>query len=141
MAGVPLAGTQIPGRNQTRNDKWRLGLYPHRHAFLRRSLELRSRSTTPRPANRELEQRFDFKGTGAIFERDAKEPFVVNMKAEAEFQLKQMLDIPGDGRRGIDAIASMKDAETNTPKRAADSTEASTRRRARRPSSCSRKAA
>ena len=29
-------------------------------------------------ANRELEQRFDFKGTGAIFERDAKEPFVVN---------------------------------------------------------------
>jgi uncharacterized protein YajQ (UPF0234 family) len=67
-------------------------------------------------ANRELEQRFDFKGTGAIFERDAKDSFVVIMKAEAEFQLKQMLDIlkMRMAKRGIDASCiDVKDAETN----------------------------
>ncbi|HZP67037.1 MAG TPA: YajQ family cyclic di-GMP-binding protein [Rudaea sp.] len=41
-------------------------------------------------ANRELANRFDFKGTGATFER---EETVVTLKAQAEFQLKQMLDI------------------------------------------------
>jgi uncharacterized protein YajQ (UPF0234 family) len=67
-------------------------------------------------ASRELDQRFDFKGTGAMFERDAKEAFVVNMKAEAEFQLKQMLDILRMrlAKRGIDASClDVKDAETN----------------------------
>jgi uncharacterized protein YajQ (UPF0234 family) len=42
-------------------------------------------------ATRELANRFDFKGTGAEFERS--EESVVTLKAQAEFQLKQMLDI------------------------------------------------
>ncbi len=42
-------------------------------------------------ANRELSTRFDFKGTGAEFARD--DETVVTLKAQAEFQLKQMLDI------------------------------------------------
>lgn len=42
-------------------------------------------------ANRELTNRFDFKGTGAVFERE--EENIVLLKAQAEFQLKQMLDI------------------------------------------------
>jgi len=42
-------------------------------------------------ANRELSNRFDFKGTDAEFERS--EETVVTLKAQAEFQLKQMLDI------------------------------------------------
>src|SRR5215471_17461510 len=42
-------------------------------------------------ANRELGNRFDFKGTGAEFERT--EEMLVTLKAQAEFQLKQMLDI------------------------------------------------
>ena len=42
-------------------------------------------------ANRELSNRFDFKGTGAEFARD--EETVITLKAQAEFQLKQMLDI------------------------------------------------
>ena len=41
-------------------------------------------------ANRELSQRFDFKDTGAIYELD---DHTVTMKAQVEFQLKQMLDI------------------------------------------------
>lgn len=41
-------------------------------------------------ANRELDQRFDFKGSDAKFELDDA---VVTMSAQAEFQLKQMLDI------------------------------------------------
>lgn len=41
-------------------------------------------------ANRELSTRFDFKGTGAEFTR---EELVVTLKAQADFQLKQMLDI------------------------------------------------
>ena len=42
-------------------------------------------------ANRELTNRFDFKGTDAVFEREGES--VVLLKAQAEFQLKQMLDI------------------------------------------------
>jgi len=42
-------------------------------------------------ANRELANRFDFKGTDAQFERS--EESVITLKAQAEFQLKQMLDI------------------------------------------------
>jgi uncharacterized protein YajQ (UPF0234 family) len=41
-------------------------------------------------ANREIEQRFDFKGTGAQFEL---EELTVKLKAPADFQLRQMLDI------------------------------------------------
>jgi uncharacterized protein YajQ (UPF0234 family) len=54
-------------------------------------------------ANRELTQRFDFKDTGAIFELSEKE-MTVSMKAPAEFQLRQMLDILTQrlGKRGID---------------------------------------
>ena len=42
-------------------------------------------------ANRELANRFDFKGSDATFERS--EETVVTLKAPAEFQLKQMLEI------------------------------------------------
>jgi uncharacterized protein YajQ (UPF0234 family) len=54
-------------------------------------------------ANRELTSRFDFKGTGAEFERS--EETVVTLKAQAEFQLKQMLDILTQRlvKRGIDS--------------------------------------
>lgn len=41
-------------------------------------------------ANRELAQRFDFKGTGARFEL---EDFVVTLRAQVDFQLNQMLEI------------------------------------------------
>ena len=67
-------------------------------------------------ANRELAQRFDFKGTGAEYTRDLKEPFVVIMKAEAEFQLKQMLEILKLrlAKRGVDVgCIEVKDAEVN----------------------------
>jgi cyclic-di-GMP-binding protein len=67
-------------------------------------------------ANRELAQRFDFKGTGAEFTRDAKEPFVVTLKAPADFQLKQMLDILKMrlAKRNIDtACLEAKDPEVN----------------------------
>ena len=55
-------------------------------------------------ANRELTQRFDFKDTGATFELKEKE-FTVQLKAPAEFQLKQMIDILTMrlGKRGIEA--------------------------------------
>src|ERR1700761_8975992 len=39
-------------------------------------------------ANRELSQRFDFKDSGAVFELNG---MTVSVKAEVEFQLKQML--------------------------------------------------
>jgi uncharacterized protein YajQ (UPF0234 family) len=67
-------------------------------------------------ANRELTQRFDFKNTGAQFTRDLKEPFVVVMKAQVEFQLKQMLDILKTrlAKRGVDVTCiEVKDPETN----------------------------
>jgi uncharacterized protein YajQ (UPF0234 family) len=52
-------------------------------------------------AVRELEQRFDFKGTGATFEQEEN---TVTMSASADFQLKQMLDILKlrIAKRGID---------------------------------------
>lgn len=57
-------------------------------------------------ANREVDTRFDFKGSGAKFELAE---FVVNLEAQADFQLKQMLDILTQklARRGID-VACMK---------------------------------
>jgi cyclic-di-GMP-binding protein len=67
-------------------------------------------------ANREVSQRFDFKDTGAEFTREDKEPFVINMKAKAEFQLRQMLDILQLrlSKRGIDvSCLEVKDPETN----------------------------
>lgn len=64
-------------------------------------------------ANRELQQRFDFKDTGAVYEL---EEFVVTMKAQVEFQLKQMLEILKLrlSKRGIDvACLEVKDPLTN----------------------------
>jgi uncharacterized protein YajQ (UPF0234 family) len=57
-------------------------------------------------ANRELEQRYDFKGTGATFELVES---TVTVKAQVDFQLKQMLDILKlrVTKRGID-IACME---------------------------------
>jgi len=67
-------------------------------------------------ANRELTQRFDFKNTGASFTRDAKDEFVVVMKAQVEFQLQQMLDILKQrlAKRGVDVkCIELKDPEVN----------------------------
>ena len=52
-------------------------------------------------ANRELSQRFDFKDTGAQFELNE---LVVTLRAQVDFQLKQMLDILKLrlSKRGID---------------------------------------
>jgi uncharacterized protein YajQ (UPF0234 family) len=64
-------------------------------------------------ANRELRQRFDFKDTGAVYEL---QEFTVTLKAQVDFQLKQMLDILKIrlGKRGIDiACLEVKDAKTN----------------------------
>ena len=54
-------------------------------------LDLHELTNAVDQANRELTNRFDFKGSGAEFERT--EETVVTLKAQAEFQLKQMLDI------------------------------------------------
>jgi hypothetical protein len=65
-------------------------------------------------ANRELATRFDFKGTGAVFEREGESTLV--LKAQAEFQLKQMLDILKQrlAARHIDiGCAEIADAEIN----------------------------
>lgn len=52
-------------------------------------------------ANREVGTRFDFKGSGANFELSES---VITMTAQAEFQLKQMLDVLQIklSKRGID---------------------------------------
>src|SRR3954465_1865308 len=66
-------------------------------------------------ANRELTQRFDFKDTDASFTLKEKE-FTVSLKAPAEFQLKQMVDILTLrlGKRGIEArCLEKKDPVTN----------------------------
>jgi uncharacterized protein YajQ (UPF0234 family) len=66
-------------------------------------------------ANRELSQRFDFKDTGATYELKEKE-FIISMKAPAEFQLRQMLDVLTQrlAKRGIDVrCMEKKDAVTN----------------------------
>ena len=64
-------------------------------------------------ANRELTQRFDFKNVGAMYELNDS---TVTMKAEVEFQLKQMLDILKTklAKRGIDVgCIDVKDASKN----------------------------
>ena len=60
-------------------------------------------------ANRELAQRFDFKDTGARFELDQ---FVVTLRAQVDFQLKQMLEILKLrlAKRGVD-IACIEEKE------------------------------
>jgi uncharacterized protein YajQ (UPF0234 family) len=60
-------------------------------------------------ANREVDTRFDFKGTGAKFELTG---FVVTLEAQADFQLRQMLDMLTQklARRGID-VACMQPEE------------------------------
>ena len=67
-------------------------------------------------ASRELSQRFDFKGKNASFEL---EETTVTMSGEAEFQLKQMLEILKlrISKRGIDvACLEVKDPEVNLAK-------------------------
>jgi uncharacterized protein YajQ (UPF0234 family) len=64
-------------------------------------------------ANRELSQRFDFKDTGAVFELNGT---TVAVKAEVEFQLKQMLEILKLrlSKRGIDVMClEIKDPVVN----------------------------
>ena len=64
-------------------------------------------------ANRELAQRFDFKDSGAQFE--LKE-FTVTLKAQVDFQLKQMLEILKLrlSKRGIDLVClDIKEPSTN----------------------------
>ena len=64
-------------------------------------------------ASRELESRYDFKGTDAKFEREGTE---VTLEAPAEFQLQQMLDILKLKltKRGIDLVClEIKDPEVN----------------------------
>ncbi|HUD42851.1 MAG TPA: YajQ family cyclic di-GMP-binding protein [Dokdonella sp.] len=64
-------------------------------------------------ANREIGQRFDFKGSDASFELDQT---VVTLSAPAEFHLKQMLDILKIrlAGRGIDIrCAEIADPEVN----------------------------
>jgi cyclic-di-GMP-binding protein len=60
-------------------------------------------------ANREVDTRFDFKGTGSKFEQDGQ---VITLKSETEFQLEQMLTILRQklAKRGID-IACLKEEE------------------------------
>jgi len=59
-------------------------------------------------ANREIGTRFDFRGTNATFE--LKE-FVITMQAQADFQLKQMIDILflKLSKRGVDVICAKVD--------------------------------
>jgi cyclic-di-GMP-binding protein len=64
-------------------------------------------------ANRELAQRFDFKDSGAVFELN---DMTVSVKAEVDFQLKQMLEILKLrlAKRGIDVrCLEIKDPMVN----------------------------
>ena len=60
-------------------------------------------------ANREVGNRFDFKGTGARYEQ---EEAVIKLKAQVEFQLQQMMDILRTklAKRGVD-VACMEATE------------------------------
>jgi len=60
-------------------------------------------------ANREVNTRFDFKGTGSKFELDGQ---VIALTTQSDFQLKQMLDILRQklARRSID-IACLEEKE------------------------------
>jgi len=60
-------------------------------------------------ASREVGTRFDFKGTDAKFEQ---KEFVITLTAQADFQLKQMMDILRLrlSKRGIDVMCMKSDA-------------------------------
>lgn len=60
-------------------------------------------------ANREVNTRFDFKGTGSKYELEGQ---LITLSSQSDFQLNQMLDILRQKltRRGID-IACMKEDE------------------------------
>ena len=62
-------------------------------------------------ANRVLQNRFDFKGSGAVFELNNKE---INLKAKEEFQIYQMAPILNESlaKRGID-LKSLKLGEVD----------------------------
>ena len=64
-------------------------------------------------ANREINQRFDFKDTGAVFELA---DFTVTLRAQVEFQLKQMIEILKIrlSKRGIDASCMDPQEPTTT---------------------------
>ncbi|MCG7894683.1 MAG: YajQ family cyclic di-GMP-binding protein [Candidatus Thiodiazotropha taylori] len=68
-------------------------------------------------ANREIGTRFDFKGVDAQFEQNESE---INLKAEQEFQLNQMMDILRQKlvKRGVD-VAAMDILEPQTSLNAA----------------------
>ncbi|UCE90474.1 MAG: YajQ family cyclic di-GMP-binding protein [Pseudomonadota bacterium] len=68
-------------------------------------------------ANREVQTRFDFKGTNASYERDDA---TVTTRAESEFQLGQMLDILQTklSRRGVDISCLKVEAPQTTGKTA-----------------------
>lgn len=64
-------------------------------------------------ANREIDTRFDFRGTDARYELEGAE---ITIDAQAEFQLKQMLDILKLklAKRGVDLVClEEKDPEVN----------------------------
>ncbi|MFQ6004328.1 MAG: YajQ family cyclic di-GMP-binding protein [Woeseia sp.] len=60
-------------------------------------------------ANREVNTRFDFKGTGSKFELEDQ---LITLTSQSEFQLKQMLDILRQklAKRGVD-VACMQEEE------------------------------
>ena len=60
-------------------------------------------------ANREVNTRFDFKGTGSKFELDDQ---VITLTSQSDFQLQQMLDIMRQklAKRGVD-IACLEERE------------------------------
>ena len=60
-------------------------------------------------SNREVNTRFDFKGTGSRFELEEQ---LVTLTTQSDFQLKQMLDILRQrlSRRGVD-VACMKEED------------------------------
>jgi len=59
-------------------------------------------------ANREVNTRFDFKGTGSKFELEGQ---IISMTTQSDFQLKQMLDILKQklAKRGIDVGCILED--------------------------------
>lgn len=74
-------------------------------------LDMHEVSNAVDQANREIGNRFDFKGIDAKFELNEN---VIGAKAEADFQLKQMLDILRIklAKRGVDvACMEVKDPE------------------------------
>ncbi|MFQ5548673.1 MAG: YajQ family cyclic di-GMP-binding protein [Woeseia sp.] len=60
-------------------------------------------------ANREVNTRFDFKGTGSKFELEGQ---LITLTSQSDFQLKQMLDILRQklSKRGVD-VACMQEQE------------------------------